>query len=247
MSKNSKSWKKRGEVTKGMSDYLTILDKTYENELQFGFELKLIYQKLKILLMLKINEEYKKQQAKMISKIQETNKVIFDFLNHLATSLDSLSKHQEVIMNKEIYLDKLSKVEKLLDKIQNQLFSIQEILEELSIREINSNSLIPEKNATNRNMNILIAIRSKIDSIDELTGDTRGYRQINRKYNYYNNTLLVISGIFILIAIIGLQWMPRSIAGVCIGATLIGILGIYKDKKYIINTYFPKEIDCEKQ
>lgn len=212
------------------------------DKIHFGYDLKIFYQKLQLTLKLRITEKYKVLQDKVIDKIEENNEIFYDFFSSVLDDLNELSSKIEDKDKRNVYVDTLTRLEKIINKIEDQLLKMREILYEGKLKNIKDKKIEGAINFTNRNMNVLDTIREKIDLIDDTTNDTRHYLEINKKYNLYSKILLVLSATFIAFSLLDYNVFPREGA---IGLLLINIValwGIYISKIDTLKTHFSQDI-----
>ena len=237
-----KSFRQLGVADRIMLDIMKYKHSRTFHKIHFGYDLKIFYQKLQFTLKLRITEKYKVLQDKVIDKIEENNEIFYDFFSSVLEDLNELSSKIEDKDKRNVYVDTLTGLEKIINKIEDQLLKMREILYEGKLKNIKDKKIEGAINFTNRNMNVLDTIREKIDLIDDTTDDTRHYLEINKKYNLYSKILLVLSVTFIAFSLLDYSVFPRESA---IGVLLINIValwGIYISKINTLKTHFSQEL-----
>lgn len=205
---------------------------------------RLVYQEFRLKLYSKIRNKNYELENELVSKIEYINQLYFDLFSQILDDFENLiiglSEDESLKPNLDgMYVNCLTHVETKLDESQFQLIKIKSILDRKYFRyNKNSRKIDSLLKGTNRNLNLIIRIREKIDTLDDMTNNMRFYTEVNRKYKKNCGILLGITIFNFVLFVINWAYYPRIIS-IGIGfLSLAGYVGMKYGKHRINSSYF---------
>ncbi|MBS4538226.1 hypothetical protein GOQ27_07110 [Clostridium sp. D2Q-11] len=224
-------WKKRERIIMGEVLTLHTWNESYLNSFKNKWDLffmKLVTKRVSRLR--RINNDL---QNNIMSFCEKSNNIHGPNLIKVNNGLGEILAELEKEGIKDIYLESITNLENVLDEVQMNLLKVKKMIHKPIYKDIKEKRLSSLINQTNRNINIILEIRDKIDKIDNITHDKRFQVEVNKKYNKNKKILLALSFSFLIISFFNFDFLPAIIS---IGTSLmcfIAYIGIYVNRSYI--------------
>lgn len=218
---------------------------SFLEENNFMSYLKIIFQKLKLKMYSRMRSRNYELQDTMIGEIGSLSQlyleILTDVLSGLDAIIDELNYNSRYNSNLEkVYIEPLTNLELKLDSIQMHLIRIKSILNKDYFRYNRRTKVETLIQSNNRNLNLIMQIRYKIDKLDKMTNNTRFYTEINEKYNNYSKILIWITFINVVFIFLNLPLYPSIVALLVSIISLLGYIGFRYSKDATNRHYFKK-------